>query len=433
MDVAVTAMLGVSDRFGRILVMPGLLHAPASLIRPQVNTRATSLRPDGLAWEEQAADTPRFPGPATRLLIEGQRTNQVRNPRCEGAIPGLPGTMPTNWVPQAPSGGLQRQVVGTGAEGGIQYIDLRLFGTTTGPNAQWRVDLLPVNQASAAQGQTWTSSVFARLVAGSIPGGVSAALFVLEFNSSGGQLQQTSVSFAAATTAPLASQRFSHTRTLTDAATAFVAAPFFFNVPTAGTVVDFTIRIGFPQLEQGSFASTPILPPSGTPGASTRGTDILTAPLSSLGIAGNGACTVLWRGVFSATNIGDTQTIIGIDSGDDTSRYDLRLGTTGIPQLVRLVGSTPTSSAFGSTAVTPGATIRAGMAIDGAGRVAAVYDGFAGGAVQAITAGATSGLTTFRHGSSTFGNRPVWGETHTLTVLPRVLSDAELQAAVAAL
>jgi predicted amino acid racemase len=73
------------------------------------------------------------------------------------------------------------------------------------------------------------------------------------------------------------------------------------------------------------------------------------------------------------------------------------------------------------------------MTIDGAGNAAAVYNGFAGGAVQNVSGGATAGLTTFRHGASTGANRLMWGETHTLTVLPRVLSDADLQAAVAAL
>ncbi len=430
MDVAVTAMLGVSDPFGRILVMPGLLHAPASLIRPQVNTRATSLRPDGLAWEEQAADTPRFPGPARRLLIEGQRTNQVRNPRCEGAIPGLPGTMPTTWVPQAPSGGLQRQVVGTGAEGGIQYVDLRLFGTTTGANAAWRVDLLPVNQASAAQGQTWTSSIFARLVAGSIPGGVSAALFVQEFNSSAVQIAQSAVSFAAVSAAPLASQRFSHTRTFTEAATAFAAAPFNFHVPTAGTVVDFTIRIGLPQLELGSFASTPILPPIGAPAASTRGADILTASLSGLGIGGNGACTVLWSGMIpQAAPVGMQQSIAQIDPGFDSDRFQMRMQAgSSIIEIIRANAGIGQIVPVGGT--TPGTPFRAGFTVDGAGRMAASVNG---GAIAAATGGPTSGFTTFRLGARAAADQNMFGETALLRVLPFALSDAELPAAVAAL
>jgi hypothetical protein len=185
------------------------------------------------------------------------------------------------------------------------------------------------------------------------------------------------------------------------------------------------------QAEQGPFASTPILPPVGAPAASTRGTDILTAPLPALGIADSGACTVLWRGVFNATNFGDSQTIVGIDNGAD-NRCDLRVSLAGIPTVIRVTGGALATSAFGITAVTPGATVRAGMTIDGAGRVAAFYDGFASGAVQAVTGGPTSGLTTFRHGTSQ-GARPLWGETHTLTVLPRVLSDTDLQAAVAAL
>jgi hypothetical protein len=40
-----------------------------------------------------------------------------------------------------------------------------------------------------------------------------------------------------------------------------------------------------PQLELGPAASTPILPPSGSPGASTRGADLVTASLAALGIS----------------------------------------------------------------------------------------------------------------------------------------------------
>ena len=203
--------------------------------------------------------------------------------------------------------------------------------------------------------------------------------------------------------------------------------------PTAGSLT-LTVAgsITLPQLELGPFASTPILPPVGTPGAATRGTDILTAPLSALGIADNGACAVLWRGVFSATNLGTQQSIASVEDGSN-NRYEIRLGAAGIPEIIRVTAAAPSSANFGGVAPTPGDTIRAGMSIDGAGRLAGVVVGYNSGAALAVTGGPTSGLTTFRHGTSQTGAaRAMWGETHTLTVLPRVLSDAELQAAVAA-
>lgn len=410
------------------LIVPGGLSAPLTLSRAQLaGVEATAF---ANPWRTYGADVPRFVAPEGRLLIGGQRTNQVRNPRFEGATPGVIGSGGAAPTHAAISGGtgVVREVIGTGTLGGLPYIDIRwsVTSASTGGEIGFFPEAAPGYAITALT--THTLSVLWQIVGGSWSGLQVPSIMFNEYVA-GAFSSQGSVAIATPTTAEV---RAVATRTLTNASATSVM-PYVRAGYSAGATFDVTVRFRLPQAELGSFASTPILPPSGTPGASTRGADILTAPLSSLGIAGNGACTVLWRGVFSATNIGDTQTIIGIDSGDDTSRYDLRLGTTGIPNLVRLVGSTPTSSAFGSTAVTPGATIRAGMAIDGAGRVAAVYDGFAGGAVQAITGGATSGLTTFRHGSSTFGNRVVWGETHTLTVLPRVLSDSDLQAAVAAL
>jgi hypothetical protein len=198
----------------------------------------------------------------------------------------------------------------------------------------------------------------------------------------------------------------------------------------SGDAIDATVRFYAPQLELGPFASTPILPPVGTPGASTRGTDILTAPLGSLDIADNGACTVLWRGVVNVIGAGDTQTIAGIDDGTENNRHDMRLSLAGFPQIVRFTGGVLAAATPSGGPFSPNATIRAGMTIDGLGRLAASFNG---GAVTAVTGGPTSGLTLFNHGISRAAVRPLWGETHTLTVLPRVLSDADLQAAVAAL
>jgi hypothetical protein len=193
------------------------------------------------------------------------------------------------------------------------------------------------------------------------------------------------------------------------------------------------VDIGWPQLEQAAFASTPILPPVGAPAASTRGTDILTAPLSALGIADNGACTVLWRGVFNATNIGNSQTIAAIDDGTAANRCEIRLTSTGIPEVIRVTAGVVAQTNFGGAPPTLGATMRAGFTLDGAGRLAGVVAGYIGGAVAAVAGTATVGLSAFRHGTSVGNGRELWGETHTLTVLPRVLSDSDLQAAVAAL
>ena len=49
---------------------------------------------------------------------------------------------------------------------------------------------------------------------------------------------------------------------------------------TSGAAVDITFDLYWPQLEQGEFATSPILPPVGTVAASTRAADLLNVPLS---------------------------------------------------------------------------------------------------------------------------------------------------------
>jgi hypothetical protein len=388
------------------LITRGTARAPLTPSRTQApGVEATGF--DGAGWLLYGANMPRFVGAQRRLLSEGERTNLVGDPRAGSTFgQAAPNQIAANSIEiprMIPSVAVTRHTRDTAtADANVGQVG---FTSAVGqPLSTPIVQTIYVWLPSSVNYGGSPSLELAWDVA--VPGDVSVA-----------------ANFSVRDQWQRISRRLSE-RSI-DNNPGFVIRA---NIPNGAHFYSTA-----PQREYATFPSTPILPPIGAPAASTRGTDVLTALLSELGISDNGACTVLWRGAFSATNIGDTQTIIGIDGGTDTSRYDLRLGTTGIPNITRLVGGAPTASAFGSTAVTPGATIRAGMTINGAGRVAAVYDGFAGGAVQAITGGATTDLTTFRQGSSTFGNRPLWGETHTLIVLPRVLSDAELQAAVAAL
>jgi hypothetical protein len=381
-----------------------------------------------MAWQVFGADVPRFVLPEGRLLIEGQRTNSVRNPRAEGRVEGTPGTAPTHWAVTATSTGLTRTILSQETIGGVLYTRVQYAGTATA-SGQLLANFDGPNVVAATPDEVWTQSAFVALTVNA--GAVPVVKMSTRETQADGVTNNTPDS--AAPDLPLTTVPARYTRTTTmAAATAFVQPGLRIQL-TNGAAYDFVLTIGLPQLELGPFASTPILPPVGTPGAATRGTDILTAPLSALGIADNGACAVLWRGVFSATNIGTQQAIASVEDGSN-NRYEIRLGAAGIPEIIRVTASTPSFANFGGVAPTPGDTIRAGMSIDGAGRLAGVFVGYNSGAALAVTGGPTSGLTTFRHGTSQTGAaRAMWGETHTLTVLPRVLSDAELQAAVAAL
>ncbi|OJY71840.1 MAG: hypothetical protein BGP12_09635 [Rhodospirillales bacterium 70-18] len=248
-----------------------------------------------------AIDTPRFDtDPATLLprglLAEEQRTNQIRNPRAEGATVGTigaGGVLPTNWGRYA-TAGLSSAVVAVGTESGIPYCDIRWWGTATG-TASATCFPEPATVIAGGIGQSWTASMFCTLVGGSLAGASSGpALNVIEYTATGVYVVGSGVGFTPIAAA-LATQRRSYTRMLTGDTTNFVGTTIATTFPT-GAVVDFTLRIGVPQLEQGPFASSPILPPAGTLAASTRAADIAKIAGADFAALYNPvACTVVTR------------------------------------------------------------------------------------------------------------------------------------------
>ena len=203
------------------------------------------------------------------LLAEEARTNSIRNSTMQGASAGTPGTLPTNWFSSG-QGTLSRTVVGTGVEDGINYVDMRLFGTSSTVETFFLFEA--TNVIAAASGQTWTTSVYAKVVAGSLSNVTGADLFVIGHNASNLISEAGSAAFLYPTSGSLARNRFTHTRTLSNAGTAFVHSRIDVNF-TSGATIDITLRIGLPQLELGASASSPI-PTFGT--ALTRSADNLS-------------------------------------------------------------------------------------------------------------------------------------------------------------
>jgi len=223
--------------------------------------------------ESVASGVPRLDYPAAggcpALLVEPAATNQIRNNSMQGAVTGTPGTLPTNY--STVTRGLSRSITNIGTENGVDFIDVRFSGTA---NITDQVLVLPepVDFIAASTGQTWTSSAYFSIIASPQPPN-SYRIGVRE-QAGTSILAQTNVEFSP--TGVLT--RVSATRTLSNISTTQVA--FSINFPvTNGQAYDFTIRIGWPQMEQSSVATSPILT---TSAAVTRNADVI----SKTGVSG---------------------------------------------------------------------------------------------------------------------------------------------------
>lgn len=236
-------------------------------------------------WTQVDAAVPRQ-GCGSGGSIEEGRTNSLRNNTMAGAAAGSPGTAPTDWIYTTSFGGLTGQIVGTGVESGINYIDVRYSGTTTGALLESAPLLAEFNtQVAASYGQTWTESEFAYLVGGSLAN-VTLKMAMVENNAAGSPQAAGGRATISAGAPPLGNNRYSGTYTLTNASTAFVNHRVFQVDAASGVPVDFTLRVGWPQLENVGINS------------SVASATVNAGGSAYVGVSG----TMTWSGAGCATN-----------------------------------------------------------------------------------------------------------------------------------
>ena len=387
-------------------------------------TRASSATYFDAAGVLQTAttDVPRFDYDPSTLaalgfLIEESRTNSIRNNTMQGAATGTPGTLPTNWTGSATVDGLSREVVGTGTENGISYIDVRFSGTSGAAGNSTLLTFEGQTQVVAANGQTWTTSVYLKLAAGAL---TNVALFAvgIRYNNSGG----TSVTTQNATLTPTASlTRYTNTLLATDATTAFVNGSLVANF-TDSSAVDFTVRIGLPQLEQGAFA-TSVIPTTTT--AVTRADDVASVnTLAPWFNAVEGTLYVQAQDMSDAAHASAQPRAASLNDGTTSNRIDIS----------RLPASAQARAAVFSGGASQFNSLNTAWPLSTQAKIALAYKAadfaacLGGGTVASVASGTVPTVSALTIGNVTTGGSSSWvGWIQRITYYPRRLSNAELQ------
>ena len=357
------------------------------------------------------------------ILIEESRTNSIRNNTMVGAVAGTPGTLPTNWAFTSGSGnGITRTIVGTGTENGITYIDLQYTGTAIGAG-NINIVAEPNNQVAAVQNQVWTFTCYAKLVAGSFANTTARTLFINSYTAAGAfdanaSSPNSNFPVGGPTSAALNTQRYFYTGTLASATTAFVNCGVFITY-NAGAVIDFTIRIGLPQLEQGAFA-TSVIPTTTT--ALTRSADV--ASVNTLAPWFNAVeGTTYFEGVTFDSTAGSFPRAFQFNDGTNSNVIQVTRNPSSAKARMSVVVGGVAQAADDATTWTLNTNTKVALAY-------AVND-FAivanGGAATTDTSGTLPTVTSLLLGSQSGTVSFLNGYLRRITYYPRRLANADLQ------
>jgi len=283
-----------------------------------------------------AANTPAFEynadGTYKGMLVEEERENSIRNSEAGGSTNGVIGSggaLPTNWS-TATLNGIGVEVIGTGTEKGVEYVDLKFSGTATATGV-FSLRFESTSQISAAQNEVWSGSVYMKYTDQTAnPDDIE--LGIQQFSSTPTFLAVDTQAVTLTTTLTRFKQE---DITLDNASTAYVNLAIIFDI-TNTQAYDFTVRFGLPQLEEGEHASS-VIKTSGT--SVTRNKDDISNTSASTYV-GQTAGTVYVEATID--NIIANANMISVSDGTDDNivritfnanadmRMYLKAGTTSI-------------------------------------------------------------------------------------------------------
>lgn len=336
------------------------------------------------------------------------RTNSIRNNTMVGAVAGTPGTVPTNWSVFSASG-MATDVIGTGTSSGISYVDLRIHGTASATFYVFAMEA--ASNIAASSGQVWSESLYAAIVGGSLNN-------IVAVNTNVRQQGGAASTFDAAMslTSSLIRQPTS-VATLTASATYVI--PAIYVQMTNGAAIDFTLRIGMPQLELGAFA-TPVIATTTT--AATRAAPVCST--TNLGWYTQNIGTWVVAARSAIVSSGANQMMARTSDNSYNNQIAVSLSSTGFAALSTASGGVFDGLATAVAAITANTSFKAAGAF-AANDLALSFNSAAVVTDSALTAPASQ--TVFNVGSDHAGANHFNGWIASLTYYPLRLPNATLQ------
>lgn len=195
------------------------------------------------------------------LLEEGPATNY-----CNSNLAGVayPSTAPNLWS-YIPLSGMTVVFSNLIYENGIPCFDVSISGT---PTVTGDVVLDPINGSTiiaAASGQTWTHSVFLKLISGTLTTG---SYIGFSGRDSGGAITEIYTSTMPSLGVNSTLARYKRTNALSNVSTAYIRPQIRIGL-SSGTAYNIVLRIGAPQIERNGMTS--LILSNG--GATTRAQD----------------------------------------------------------------------------------------------------------------------------------------------------------------
>jgi hypothetical protein len=205
------------------------------------------------------------------LLMEVARTNLVPNPRGEGAVVGSPGTDPTGWSTNSVN---VTRTIATGTERGLPYVEYRNQNAAAPTfNNNFIFSAASTASIPVTASTAYIFSLYLSFPAGSFTGFTNFNLRFNQYDSTGTALTTlSSTNFVLSTIGMSVGDALTKTRVnyaFTTASNCAFVQPFL-QIPITASALDFTVRLAGIQIELGSQVTSLVLPPAGTPGASTR-------------------------------------------------------------------------------------------------------------------------------------------------------------------